>query len=320
MGSLALVLISLGLGWAGRRSRRFPAGAARALNAFVIHVSLPALVLHQLPARIAGLDAGAWAALALPVSMPWLLFALAAASFTFLGRARGWPPGRVGALVLLGGLGNTSFVGFPLLEALVGPEAIPTAILLDQLGSFLALATVGVAAAARFGARAEPGAAGATARPGVIRTVLGFPPFLAVLGALALAAAGVAPPAPVQDLLARLAGTLAPVALFAVGLQLELSVAGLRRYRAPLAAGLAFKLVLAPACFVALYAGALGARGLDARVTLLESAMAPMITAGVLAEEFGLEPELARLFLGLGILLSLGTVPVWSWALAALGL
>jgi predicted permease len=44
--------------------------------------------------------------------------------------------------------------------------------------------------------------------------------------------------------------------------------------------------------------------------------MAPMITAGILAHEYGLDPELGNLMVGIGIPLSLATVPIWAWVLA----
>ena len=50
-------------------------------------------------------------------------------------------------------------------------------------------------------------------------------------------------------------------------------------------------------------------------VAVLQAAMAPMISAAILAEQFHLEPELANAVLGIGILLSLVTVPLWSLAL-----
>ena len=47
-------------------------------------------------------------------------------------------------------------------------------------------------------------------------------------------------------------------------------------------------------------------------VTVLQCAMAPMITAGILAEQHGLNPPLANTIVGVGILLSLATVPLWN--------
>jgi malate permease and related proteins len=50
-------------------------------------------------------------------------------------------------------------------------------------------------------------------------------------------------------------------------------------------------------------------------VAVLQCAMAPMITAGMLAEQHGLDPPLANTVVGIGILTSLATVPLWNFAL-----
>jgi predicted permease len=45
-------------------------------------------------------------------------------------------------------------------------------------------------------------------------------------------------------------------------------------------------------------------------VGVLQAAMAPMISAAILADQYDLEPPLANTVLGAGILLSLLTVPL----------
>ena len=74
--------------------------------------------------------------------------------------------------------------------------------------------------------------------------------------------------------------------------------------------GLAWKLVLAPlvALGVALTAGL---SGMPVIVGVLQAAQGPMITAGILAQEHRLDPELVSLVVGLGILLSFVTAPLW---------
>jgi hypothetical protein len=50
-------------------------------------------------------------------------------------------------------------------------------------------------------------------------------------------------------------------------------------------------------------------------VSVLQAAVAPMISAAILADQHGLEPALANAVLGAGILLSLATMPLWNLAL-----
>jgi predicted permease len=55
---------------------------------------------------------------------------------------------------------------------------------------------------------------------------------------------------------------------------------------------------------------AAGVDGLVLTVGVLQAAMAPMVSAAILADEYDLEPSLANTILGAGIVLSLLTVPL----------
>lgn len=213
----------------------------------------------------------------------------------------------MGALILTAGLGNTSFVGLPLLEALLGPQAIPFGILVDQPGTFLVLSTLGLLVAATL----SPQIARKPSAGTIIKNILCFPPFVALIAAVAWWWSGAARE-DAQEILQKLAGTLVPLALVAVGLQLRISYAVLKRQWRFIAIGLSFKLILAPLFFTGLYLYAFSSQTFSTQVTILESAMAPMITATVVAEEFGFDAELANLMLGLGIPLSLVTVYLWN--------
>jgi predicted permease len=186
-----------------------------------------------------------------------------------------------------------------MIEALHGKAGLTLAILSDQFGSFALLAAGGIAVASIHSGRMPSAAA-------VVKRVVTFPAFVALLVALAVGAVGDFPPA-IQDLLLQIGRTLSPLALFSVGLQLRL------RFKSEalgaLGAGLGWKLVLAPALCWALGFAA-GVRGLTLTVGVLEAAMAPMISAAILADEYGLEPSLTNALLGAGIPISLVTVPL----------
>lgn len=309
VSNIALILLCMLAGALLRKSGRLPRDAPKALNAVVTFVSLPALVLLKVPPAlaVASLDRNVLA----PISMAWLSFALAFVGLRWLGARRGWSPATTGALVLTVGLGNTSFVGTPLLTWLVGPEALPVSILVDQPGSFLVLSTVAVAAAASF--------AGKQVRlASIARQVLVFPPFLAMLVAFVWAVAGARQPQPLADLLEKLASTLVPLALVSVGASLSIRREALRSRLTLVALGLGLKLVVLPALFLGLYGYALGMRGLAGRVTILDSGMPPMITSAVLVAELGLDEELAGLLIGVGVPLSIVTVAAWNALLARL--
>jgi predicted permease len=146
--------------------------------------------------------------------------------------------------------------------------------------------------------------------PKFFRELLRFPPFVAVLAAYVLA---LFPPFPadLQIALERLGSTLVPVAMVSVGASLDLNPAMMRTESRGLAWGLGFKMLLTPIFFGLLSYYVFQLRGEVFAVALLESAMAPMITATVLGMEAGFAPGLGALMLGVGIPLSLLTVPLF---------
>ena len=284
MSNLLLLTLSLTAGWA-LRARVDP----RPFTVWVLYVALPAVTYTSL--RHA--PSVAWPA----VASAWLAFFAAWGVFTVVGRVFGWSAATVGCLTLACGLSNTSFVGFPLLEALLGPESIAHAVPIDQLGSFLLVATVAPIVAARAGGQAW--------QPRDVLTSLRFPALPALVLALLLPDA----PTPLVSALERIGATLSPIALFAIGAQLRTPPAA---ERGPLVAGLTWKLLVAPMIVLG-WVSVGGPLGLAGRVTVLEAAMAPMVTGALLAQSAGLRPELAAAFVGIGVPVSFATV--WGWAL-----
>jgi malate permease and related proteins len=302
-GLLGLLGGCLLLGALARRSPRFPANTPAALNAFVLNVALPALVLrvvhtlHVSPALLAAAAA------------PWALFFGAWALVHLAAPRLGLSPQSEAALVLTAGLGNTSFVGLPMAEALLGPRGVEVAIVVDQLGSFLVLATLASWVAARAGHHGASGGA-------VLRRVLTFPSFVALV--LALATRALPYPAWLEGSLERIGALLTPLALFSVGFQLRLS--GLSQHRGALALGLGYKMLFAPLAVALLFFLLPPAEPVLAQATVLQVGTAPMVSAALLAAEHRLDPELATRMVGVGIPLSLLSAPALLWLLRACGM
>jgi predicted permease len=270
----------------------------QSLNWWVINVALSALVLHLIPTL--QFD---WQLWFLSASQ-WLVFLGAWAVFVSLGRVLHWTRARIGALTLVCGLGNTAFIGFPMIEALRGREGVKLALVADQLGCFLALAIGGTIVAALYSGK------NASAKD-VTRKVLTFPPFVALVVGIVAAQFG-GWPQPVDAIFDRLGATLVPLALCSVGLQFRLQFQ--RGQGAAVLLALGWKLLLAP---LVIWLAALATGVSDAILTIavLEAAMAPMISAAILAEQNDLEPQLANTVLGFGIVLSLVTVPLADYLL-----
>jgi malate permease and related proteins len=302
MENLILLLFCFAAGNVLQRTQRMPNNTSAVLNAFIINIGLPAMALGYLHGI--ALDGP----LAFAALMPLILFLCAVALLWPMARVLGLPRRTTGCVILVGGLANTSFVGIPMIEAFYGPEFIGVGIVADLLGSQIVLAVFGIALARFFSEGPRPGIGD------IARRVFQFPPFLATLAALALT------PLPfpewLQELLFRLAATVAPLALLSVGFQLRLSEV---RGKVPaLALALTYKLALGPALILALYVGVLDLSGPVVRVTIFEAAMAPMIGAAIVAMDNDLDPPLATLLVGIGVPLSFLTLVIWYQALGGM--
>jgi predicted permease len=293
VNAFLLLIVCLLLGFAVARIASPPPSLANGLNWWVLHIALPALVLHLIPQLTLS-----WDMWFLVISM-WLLFGLGWLLFATLGKSLGWTRGRIGALTLVCGLGNTSFIGYPMIEALRGEQGLALAVVADQVGCFVMLAVGGALVTSIYsGGRVDARA--------VAKRVLLFPAFVALCLGLIVGMSGGWPIA-IDGTLDRIGATLVPLALFSVGLQVRLQFA--RDQIDAIAFGLSYKLILAPFAMYAL-GTACGVTGLTLTIGVLQSAMAPMISAALLAEQHQLEPRLANGLLVVGIALSFVTVPL----------
>ncbi len=299
MSALLMLFVCLLLGVLVARHARLPAGIVPGINWWVINVALPALVLELIPPL--KFERELW----FPVAAMWLTFFGAWLLFGLLGPRLGWSRQRIGALILVCGLGNTSFMGYPLIEALHGKPGLALAVVADQLGCFPLLASVGIVVASLYaGRRPQP--------VEILRRIVRFPALLALLAGIAVGLLG-GWPAWMHGVLAPIGATLTPLALFSVGLQFTFRLG--RGEAAVVGAGLGWKLLLAPLLCWALGTAA-GVGGLVLTVGVLQAAMAPMVSAAILADEYELEPTLANTVLGAGIVLSLFSVPLANLWLA----
>lgn len=303
MDSLFLLVICLLAGVLLQRVPSFPPNAALTLNQYVLYAPLPALALYHIPEISGGVE------LLYPIAVAWICFGAAWLFFGTLRRTFGWSHKLTGCLILCAGLGNTSFVGFPVIEAAYGKDALGTALLVDQPGSFVVLSTLGIIVATIYSRQQVEARS-------IAKKILLFPPFVGFACAVLMNVFDLHFSEGMRGSLLRIGNTVTPVALLAVGLQLR--IAKKSKHWGFLGLGLVYKLFLAPALIFLLYVVLLDGTGKVVRVSVLESAMAPMITACILASSHGLKPRLANMMVGVGIPLSLLTVAMWYYVLEAI--
>lgn len=299
MESFALVLVYLCIGALLRKLPQFPQETGLVLNQFVLFVALPALVLQKIP--LLEFSNQLW----LPAITPWVLLLIVAGLIILAGKIWHWEKTVVGALLVVLPLGNTSFLGFPMVEAFFGEKALPYAMIYDQAGSFLALATYSTILAAWYNPNAATPGAGQ-----IIKRVLTFPSFIALV--LALCLKSVPYPAFFSLVLDSLAATLVPVIMIAVGFQFRLQLDN--KEAKPLIFALGVKLFLMPLLALA-FLSLFNPDPLLLQVVVFEAAMPPMVSAGAIAIGAGLALRLVPALVGLGLLLSFISLPLWYWLL-----
>lgn len=304
MSNLTLILLLLAVGMTLRRIPAFPETTAQVLNQYVIHISLPAMVLALIPSLKITTD------LAVPVIMPWIMLLLSVALIQVLSHHRGWSRETTGCLMLIVPLGNTSFLGIPMIEALFGDDWVPYGILYDQTGSFLALSTYGSLVVTLY----QPKLQQKFSLSAIVQRILTFPPFIALITAL-IAGPFIHHIPIVQETLHRIADTLVPIVMVAVGFNFSPRLP--KHYVGPLVTGLGIKMILAPAIALGLCLS-FNVMTPPAIIAIFEAGMPPMITAGAIAAASGLAVELATTMVGLGILSSLVLLPLLAMILNGL--
>lgn len=300
MENILLVFVCLIVGFLLQKVEDFPPYSYKTLNQFVIYVSLPAMALFYIPKIQMSLQ------LLYPLGIAWFGFVISFLFFSFIGKWFHWSRKLTGCLILTAGLGNTSFVGFPIIQALYGEKGIQTAIIVDQPGSFVVMATLGVLTATFF-SKGKPDARV------IANKILLFPPFLGFALGCLLNMLRKDFSDEFQMVFQKLGSTVTPVALIAVGLQLKIEKRS-QHWRF-LTLGLVFKLMVTPAIFFILYKFILHGKGLAINVSIMEAAMAPMITSAILASSYGLKPKLSSMMIGIGIPLSFITLAFWYFML-----
>jgi malate permease and related proteins len=307
MSNLILVILCLALGYLSKRVPSFPPRSHLTLNQFLIYFSLPALTLRFITELDFSLE------FLFPIATSYLVFGFSWIFFTFLGNIFHWPRKLKACLILCAGFGNTSFVGFPVIEALYGAEGLKMAILVDQPGTFLAVSSIGVIAAASYasnGAHADI--------KGIMKKVLLFPPFLVFVIAISMNMLGLHFPDFILDTLGALGATVTPVALISVGMQL--GGVGQSKHLKFLFIGLGYKLLIAPALILVLYFFVLKGSGLAVEVSIMEAAMGPMVTASIIAATYKHKPKLASMMVSIGIPISFLSLGLWYLLLQWIGI
>ena len=291
--NLVLVIGLILTGTAMRKSGWFPTNTADVLNTFVLNVSLPAIIMISLPSL--PLDERA----AYPVAIHWLAFPLHILGIVILQRIFKFRRSVFASMLIVTTLGNTAFLGIPMVKTFYGEGAIPFAVLYDQLGSGIGFIIFGAFVLPLFSDRTKQ------SLRDVLKHLLTFPAFIGLI--LGFVFKFYPLPDVFNNFLSQLAATLIPCAMVAVGFQMKykLEIHELK----PLALGLWVKLLILPLIVLAAVKF-FGIDTMSANVAILQAGMPPMVTAGAMAIEAGIEKDLSAAYVGYGLIFAFATLPL----------
>lgn len=284
---LILLAIAIAIGYALKKLNIFQKEASTILNQFVIYISLPAMILLQIPKLTFSMDT------LIPIVTSWLVMTISVIIVLIVCKFFNFSKQITGSLLLVSILTNSSFMGIPIIQAYMGESALPYVLVYDQLGTFIALATYGTFIASYYSSKSEISFKIITFK------VLTFPPFISLV--VALFFMGVEFNETISKVLNSFAITIVPIALVAVGLQLQLILP--KEDIKPFSVALIIKLIIAPILAI-LISFIFSWNNQASIVSIMEAGMAPMITAGAIASMAGLAPRLSSAIVGYGILIS----------------
>lgn len=276
-----------------KRSGIFPENTSDVLNSFVLNVSLPAIIVVSIPKLTLSAD------LIYPVLMHWGLYFTHLILILMISKVLNFSKTVTGCLAIVTCLGNTAFLGIPMVSGFFGEKAIAYAVLYDQLGSGLAFLFALVVLIPKFVPGKEQNLKQA------LFNLIKFPPFVALILGFCLMKF------PLHHTLLRfvtdLSVTLIPCAMVAVGFQMKFKMA--MHDIKPILVGLIMKLLFVPLVALGIYS-ILNKDFLSLKVSVLQSGMPPMVTAGALAMSVDLEKEISAALVGYGLLISFLTLPL----------
>ena len=268
MSPVFTLILIVGVGVLLRRFDVLSLDDATALRKFVFNISLPALTFISLYSN------------AIPKSALWIIpgvIAIQTVGYVVFRLV----PVRYRESVFSGFLGNTGFMGYPVVQAVLGQEALPLAVIYEQTHSFMALG-VWVHKNAR-----------SLINPALVAMIL------------ALILKRVSLPPFVTDACRLVGNATSPVAMLFVGLSVDLDF----NWRSLIAAGI--KLVAVPAMALAL-TRVLPLSGDIRSAFILQSSMPVMVASVVYGAEIGLDVQkLSRNVIVATLLFPL-TVLFWS--------
>lgn len=297
---IANLFIIMAAGWLFRRFGIVQEGAEKAFNQYLYYLALPALTIVKIvDIPLSGLGWRFLAVNTLPLfavmALVWLLWKAGALDWRF---AR--------LLVIVSVMGNTVYLGFPVIAMRLGEQAIGYAAICTSLQNIF-IFTCGFMMMTVICEGPCP--------PSHFMRLIGRNVVLwASVAGLAMAGYGLRFPAIVHDVLSDIGKTTLPLSLFTIGVSLYGKRVAHNLPRIALVSG--FKLLLLPLFYLAA-SGAMGFTGPVSRVAFLEIVMPVAVLNFIIAKEFDFDADLVSQTIVFSTLAFFPLLYLYDWAMTA---
>jgi len=316
MSALAVNLLKLYIplvGWVGLGlilGYRLPKTLPLYLGKFLFWVGVPfSITVFLRQADLSGhvwvAPAVAWTAIALGAGLSWIWIKGNSLDQGLTLQKRQklsvWSKPTQGSFLLAAMVGNTGYLGYPVILALVGTKYFAWAIFYDTLGSTLGAYGLGAMLAARFGMSNQ-------SHHLLLLAVLKNPALWSFWIGLGLRSVSLSHN--IEQILHIGAWAVVALSLLLLGMRLSQITSWRSVNRASVS--LSIKMLIVP-IMVGIGLPWFGVTGWPHLVLVLQSAMPPAFATLVLAEAYELDRELTVTALAMGSIAILLLLPVWLW-------
>ncbi len=307
----SLIFIFLILGFSLKHFNLLTETGAKWISHYVINLCMPAIILLKFPTLHFSWE------LLFPSIMAWLLIPVAWLLVLCLSRLFNWSLEVEACVLLIACFGNTSFFGYPLVQAFLGEQALVYAVVYDQMGSFLTLAIVASLIVSIYKNKIQSKREQTESNQplpskglALAKRIFTFPPFVALF--LSIPLRDYSLPSLVTQGFEMISQTLVPSTMLLIGFYMVFRLP--KRDLKPLYFALVIKMLMMPlVAWLLLYNLSpldSGKLALFAQTTLMEAAMPPMVTSCILAIHNGFAPRLASAAVGYGLLVAVFSIPL----------
>ncbi|ENN96545.1 auxin efflux carrier [Methanocaldococcus villosus KIN24-T80] len=270
----------------------------RILNNIVIYIAMPSTIFLSILKNLSKSEVIIF--LKLPIAL-FFSFLMCGIISYFLGKFLNLDNKKLGSLILISMLGNTGFLGYPVVLNLFGDEGLVRAIFCD-LGSVFITMLVGSYVGVKFGKGGR----------NVIREVLTFPPLITAIFSIILVLFNFKLtylPNFLLKTINYLSSTTVPLIMLSLGISLSPNAMRFGIFFGILAS--IFRFLIAPAFSLSI-SELLNIKGLERDVLLVESSMPSAMMSLVLGSLYDLDVKIISSAIFITTVLSLFIIALWE--------